>query len=68
MGSCRKTLRSQKTEKNGEVLILITICSMDKDGGYNTSNQRKRPQTGFRLSREFDAEWAYYSHRILSIG
>ena len=41
---------------------------MDKDGGYNTTNQGKRPQAGCRLSREFDAEWAYYSRRILSIG
>ena len=48
--------------------ILITICSMDKDGGQNTSNQRKRPQTGCRLSREFDAEWAYYTKHHLKFG
>ena len=38
---------------------------MDKE---NTSNQRKRPQTGCRLSREFDAEWAYYTKHHLKFG
>ena len=41
---------------------------MDKDGGYNTQGLGKRPQAGFRPAREFDDEWAYYRHHILSIG
>ena len=41
---------------------------MDKDGGYNAQGLGKRPQAGCRPARELDDEWAYYRHRILSIG